>query len=98
MLEFAAIHTCYCVNMVSVTSALRYTCITSASRYHPRYQSISSVYIRCLIPRNVGELDEAVPIGLLFVTYVYFTQSSGIIKKLRSRLWYLSGPGITMPP
>ena len=30
-------HTCYCVNMVSVMSASRY--ITSASRYHPRYQS-----------------------------------------------------------
>ena len=30
--------------MVSVTSASRY--ITSASRYHPRYQSRSSMYIR----------------------------------------------------
>ena len=47
--------------MVSVTSALRY--ITSASRYHPRYQSRSSVYIRGLIPWNFAELGEAVPIG-----------------------------------
>ena len=46
--------------MVSVTSASRY--ITSASRYHPRYQSRSSMYIRGLIPRNFAELAEAVPI------------------------------------
>ena len=38
-------HTCYCVDMVSVTSASRY--VTSASRY----QSRSSMYIRGLIPR-----------------------------------------------
>ena len=37
---FGFIHTCYCVNMVSVTSASRY--IMSASRYRPRYQSRSS--------------------------------------------------------
>ena len=47
--------------MVSVTTASRY--ITSASRYHPRYQSRSSMYIRGLIPRNFEELAEAVPIG-----------------------------------
>ena len=46
---FCCNHTCHCVNMVSVTSASRY--ITSASRYHPRYQSISSIYIRGLIPQ-----------------------------------------------
>ena len=46
--------------MVSVTSASRY--ITSVSRYYPRYQSRSSMYIRGLIPRNVKELAEAVPI------------------------------------
>ena len=46
--------------MVSVTSTSRY--ITSASRYHPRYQSRSSMYIRSLIPRNFAELAEAVPI------------------------------------
>ena len=38
---------------------------TSASRYHPRYQSRSSMYIRGLIPRNLAELTEAVPIDLL---------------------------------
>ena len=54
-------HTCYGVNMVSVTSASRY--ITSASRYHPRYQSRSSMYIRGLIPRNFAELAEAVTIA-----------------------------------
>ena len=47
--------------MASVTSASRY--ITSASSYHPRYQSRSSMYIRGLIPRNFAELAEAVPTG-----------------------------------
>ena len=47
-------HTCNCVNMVSATSA---------SRYHPRYQSRSSMYIRGLIPRNFAELAEVVPIA-----------------------------------
>ena len=59
---FCCNHTCYCVNMVSVTSAPRY--ITSASRYHPRYQSRSSMYIRGLIPLNFAELAEAVLIGV----------------------------------
>ena len=59
---FCCNHTCYCVNMVSVTSASRY--ITPASRYHPRYQSRSSMYIRGLIPRNFPELADAVPIAL----------------------------------
>ena len=40
--------------MVSVTLASRY--ITSASHYHPRYQSRSSMYIHGLIPRNIAEL------------------------------------------
>ena len=52
--------------MVSVTSTSRY--ITSASRYHSRYRSRSSMYIRGLIPRNFAELDEAVPIGLSSIT------------------------------
>ena len=39
---------CYCVDMVSVTSA-------------SRYQSKSSMYIRGLIPGNSTELAEAVP-------------------------------------
>ena len=58
---FCCNHTCYCVNIVFVTSASRY--ITSASRKHPRYQSRSSMYIRGLIPRNFAELAEAVPIA-----------------------------------
>ena len=57
---FRCNHTCYCVDRVSVTSASRY--ITSASRYHPRYQRRPSMYIRGLIPRNFAELAEAVPI------------------------------------
>ena len=40
---FCCNRTCHCVNMVSVTSA---------SRYHPRYQNRSSISIRGLIPRN----------------------------------------------
>ena len=51
---FCCIHICYCVNMVSVTSA---------SRYNPRYQGRSSMYIRGLIPRNFAELVESVLIG-----------------------------------
>ena len=53
---FAAI-TLVIVNMFSVTSASRY--ITSASRYHPRYQSRSMMYIIGLIPRNFAESAEA---------------------------------------
>ena len=56
---FCCNHTCYCVNMVSVTSASCY--IMSASRCHPRYQSRSS-YIRGLSPRNFAELVKVVPI------------------------------------
>ena len=59
---FCCNHSCYCVNMVSVTSASRY--ITPASRYHPRYQSRSSMYILGLIPRNFAELAEAVPVAI----------------------------------
>ena len=47
---FCCNHTCYCVNMVSMTSASHY--ITSASCYHPRYQSRSQMYICGMIPRN----------------------------------------------
>ena len=49
--------------MVSVTSASRYLLVTSAPRYHPRYQSRSSMYIRGLILRTFAELVVAVPIG-----------------------------------
>ena len=45
-LWFCFPHTCYCVGMVSVTSASRY--VTTASRY----QSRSSMYIRGPTPRN----------------------------------------------
>ena len=38
--------------------------VTSASRYHPRYQSRSSMYIRGLIPLNFAEMAEAVLIGM----------------------------------
>ena len=64
---FCCNRTCYCVNMVSLTSASRYITsasryITSVSRFHPRFQSRSSMYIRGLIPQNFAELAEAVPI------------------------------------
>ena len=67
---FCCNHSCYCVNMVSVTPVTLYITsvsryITPASRYHPRYQSRSSMYIRGLIPWNFAELAEAVPIGNL---------------------------------
>ena len=67
--------TCYCVNMVSVTSVSRN--IRSASRYHPRFQSRNSVYNRGLIPQNSAELAEAVPMGELHVcTSAYRIASS----------------------
>ena len=53
--------------MNSVTLPLRY--ITSASRYHIRYQSRSSMYIRGLIARNFAELAEAVPIAYASVDF-----------------------------
>ena len=50
-------------------------CIRSASRYHPRYQSRSSMYTHGLIPRNFAELAEAVPIDFwpvfIFINTVY---------------------------
>ena len=54
--------------MVSVMSASLY--IMSASRYHPRYQSRSSMYIRGMISRNFVELAEAVLIAGSYVTYL----------------------------
>ena len=48
--------------MVSMTPASRYN--TSASRYHPLYQSRHSIYIRGLIQYNFAKLAEAVQIGL----------------------------------
>ena len=55
-------YTCYCLNVVSVTSVSRYK--PSVSRYYPRYQRRSSVYIRGLIPRNFAELAHVVPIDV----------------------------------
>ena len=54
---FCCNHTCYCVNMVSVTSA-------------SGYQSRSLMYIRGLIPWNFAELAEAVTIGQEVIKYV----------------------------
>ena len=51
------------MNVVSVKLASRH--ITSTSRYLPRYQSRSLMYIRGLIPRNFAELAEAVPIDFI---------------------------------
>ena len=57
--------------MVSVTSASRY--ITSASRYHPHYQSRSSMNIRGLYPHNFVELagtgliESTVALGFAFI-------------------------------
>ena len=66
---FCCSHTCYCVNMVLVMSVSRY--IMSALRYHPGYQSRSSMYIHYLIPRNFAELaDQAVPIVEMCVFYL----------------------------
>ena len=50
--------------------------ITSASRYHPRYQSRSSMYIRGLIPWNFAELAEAVPIDNYNVLLIWNTSLS----------------------
>ena len=55
---FLLSQSCYCVNVVSVTSAPRY--ITSAA-----LSMISSMYIRGLTLRNFAELAEAVPIELI---------------------------------
>ena len=62
---FCCNHTFYCANMVCVTSASRH--ITSASLYHPCYQSRFSMYICGLIPRYFMELAGAVPIALVNV-------------------------------
>ena len=65
--------------MVSVTSASGN--ITSASRYHPRFQSRTSLYIRGLIPRNFAELAEAVPIGELQI-YIQVLIALQVVKAL----------------
>ena len=63
-------HTCYCANMVSVTSAARYITPASHYIYHPRYQSRSMMYIRGLILRKFANLAEAVPIGVSILTLI----------------------------
>ena len=72
------------LNMVSVTSASRY--ITSASRYHPRFQGRSSMYIRGLIPRSFAEFAEAVPIERMGVSF-----SHGGLRLQWRRLFYEDG-------
>ena len=44
--------------------------VKSASRYHPRYQSRSSMCIRGLFPRNFAELTEAVPIDAKHLSHL----------------------------
>ena len=77
---FCCNHTCCCINMVSVTSASRY--IMSVSRYHPRYQSRSSMYISGPIPRNFAELSEAVPIEA--ESLVYFSLQFDLSKNAQA--------------
>ena len=60
---FCCNHYSYCMNMVSVTSALCF--LTSATRYHRHYQSRSSIYFQCLIPSNFMELAEEIMIDLV---------------------------------
>ena len=55
--------------MVSVTSASRY--VTSASRYHPRYQSRSSMYTSGLIPRNFRLEPTCVHLPLLHLSSIF---------------------------
>ena len=93
---FCCYHTCFCLNMVSVTSSSRY--ITSASRYHPRYQSRSSMYIRGRIPRNFAELAEVVPIGRMVVdevrgTFFYVRRVVDLMKtaKVNAFIMYIFG-------
>ena len=71
--------------MVSVRTASRN--ITSASCYHPRYQSRSSMYIIGLIPWNFAELAEAVPIAMLphMGLHCSLLQTCGIL----GQVWYL---------
>ena len=70
---FCCNHICYCVIMVSVTSASRY--ITSASCYHPRYQSRSSMYFRGFIPQISRNWPRQfrLSMGLLYTNHVDFS-------------------------
>ena len=83
--------------MASVTSASRY--ITSVPRYHPRYQSRTSMYIRGLIPRNFAELAKAVLIGatrelfhLYLVGVLLLLQTRAVdLKVLETKLLKVTG-------
>ena len=86
--SFCCSHTCYCVGMVSVTSASRY--VTSASRYHPRYQRRSSMYIRGLIPRNFAELAGAVPIASSYVAFQRHSRTSRGLFNIKMRYLMVS--------
>ena len=57
-----------------MTPASRY--IASALRYHPHYQSRSSMYISGLISRNLAELAEAVTIVNKNVSRVHLNNES----------------------
>ena len=74
--------------MVSVTSASGY--ITPASRYHQRYQSRSSMFIRGLIPRNFAELAEAVPIEIKsrepYLVWKNMTKQCSVISSMTDSL------------
>ena len=80
-------HTCYYVDMVSVTPVSRF--ITPASRYHPRYQSRYSMYIHGLVPRNSAELAEAVPIGSESQQLRPFLKEGLLFKERTSSFFYL---------
>ena len=77
--------------MVSVTSASRY--ITSVSRYHPRYQSRSSMYFRGLIPRNIAELAKAVPVAheilVAYDEYVHIRRLVFALAVRKNKVWML---------
>ena len=60
---FCCNHTCYCVGMVSVMSASCYVMSVSCC------QSISSMYIRDLIPQNSTVLGKAVPIAGMWCSH-----------------------------
>ena len=73
--------------MVSVTSASRY--ISLASRYHPRYQSRSSMYIRGLIPWNFAELVEAVLIDCLLLLPLFWGSVFGFCFVMQCFVFFL---------
>ena len=58
---YAAITPFIVLTWFHVKLEVRY--ITSASHYHPGYQSRSLMYIRGLIPRNITEVAEEVLIA-----------------------------------